>query len=97
MKLIIHTTTRDGLARARTDVRDLLEARLQGIVRVLASHDAVLAALDDPDSELDPLLVLCSDSLVRAGREAPGGSETTPNAVLLIGQLARKGWTCVHA
>jgi len=97
VKVVIHAPSAGALARARADARDLLRARIEGIVRVVVSHDAVIAALDEPDPDVDPLMVLCADSLARTGRAAPGGYETTSNATLLLAQLARKGWTCVRA
>ena len=97
MKVVIHAPTSGALARARADARDLLRARIEGIVRVVVSHGAVAAALDEPDPDVDPLMVLCADSLARARRAAPAGCETTPNAVMLLAQLDRRGWTCVRA
>ena len=97
MKVIIHAPSVPALARARAAARDLLAARIQGIVRVLASHDAACAAVADPAPDVDPLTVLCEGSLTRAGRTLPGGCEATPHAALLLVKLARKGWTCIRA
>lgn len=97
MKVIIHAPSSRALARARSNARDLLAAPQQGTIRVLASDEAVTAALDAPDPDIDRLTILCADALLRAGRDVPRGIETTPNATVLITRLHRKGWAYVRA
>jgi len=97
MKVLIHAPTAGALERARSDARELLAARVQGTIRLLVSGDGVQAALDAPDADIDRLMILCADALLRAGLRPPPGMETTPNAAVLITRLHRKGWSYMRA
>ena len=97
MKVLIHASSAGSLERARSNARDLLDSGLRGTVRLVVSHGGAIAALDRPDPEIDPLMILCADGLLRAGREVPASIETTPNAALLITGLQRKGWAYLRA
>lgn len=97
MKVVIHASDEGSLLRARTCARDLLAARIPGQVRMLANEDGVSEALAQPDTDMDRLLILCRDSLVRRALEAPRGIECTPNGAVLLTQLQRKGWTYIRA
>ena len=97
MKVVLHAPTPGALSRARHEARGLLASPDQGIVRILVSAEAIGAALDEPDPEVDTLMVMCADALARLGRDAPPGVELTPSAGYLLSRLQRKGWAYVRA
>ena len=97
MKVVIHASDEAALGRARNAASDLLAARIPGMIRMLANEEAAGAAVASPEPEMDRLMILCGDSLARRGLDTPRGVEVTPNGVLLLAQLQRKGWTYLRA
>jgi intracellular sulfur oxidation DsrE/DsrF family protein len=97
MKVVLHAPTAAALVRARHEARGLLASPDRGIVRIVVGGEAVTSALDEPDPELDHLMVICADALTHAGRVAPAGTELTPSAGYLLSRLQRKGWAYVRA
>lgn len=96
MKILIHAPSARSLARARLEAARLVALPLEGMVRVVATLEGAVAAVNQPDPQTDPLLVLCGDSLKSEGLANPPGMEVVPNGTELLAKLQRKGWAYVH-
>ena len=92
LKLLIHAPTEAALERALANARNLLHAEPQAQVQVVANGAAAAAALAVQDPALRPRLVLCANSLARAGVAAPPDLAVVPAAVLHVAQRQAEGW-----
>ena len=96
MKILLHAPSHRSLARAREEAARLTVLPGEGTVRIVATVEGAIAAAQNPHST-DPLLVLCGDSLSKAGIANPPGIEVTRNGTQFAAKLQRKGWSYVHA
>lgn len=96
LRLLIHAPTTAALTRARRGAVNLLQARPDAVVRIVANGEAVAAALDQPDPATDGLLALCGNTL-SALKRAAGGYAVVPAAVLTIAEAQAEGWAYMRA
>ncbi|SMH35595.1 hypothetical protein [Azospirillum agricola] len=96
LRLVIHAPTAAALERARRNAANLRKARPDAAIRIVANAEAVAAALDRPDSDTDPLLRLCGNTLARLGRTAPGLT-VVEAGVLDIAEAQAEGWGYMRA
>ncbi|WP_207459823.1 hypothetical protein [Azospirillum sp. SYSU D00513] len=97
LRLLIHAPTAAALTRARRNAANLLAARPDAEVRIVANGEAVAAALDQPDPATDPLLLLCGNSLSRLDRPLPDGLRRVDAAVVEIAEAQAAGWAYMRA
>jgi intracellular sulfur oxidation DsrE/DsrF family protein len=97
VKVLFHAPTAPALARARAAAADLHRQLHAGTVRIVASDDAVVAAVRAPDPDTDSLLILCRRALEAHGVNPPAGIELAPDAGYLLARLQAKGWSYVRA
>lgn len=96
LRILLHAPTVPALARARGNLANLLAARPDAEVELVANAAAAAAALDRPDPG-DPCLVLCANSLRRSGRDAPKGVRVVAAAVLHLAERQAEGWVYIRA
>ena len=96
MKILIHAPSANSLARARVEAGRLVKLPIEGAVRIVATLDGAISAVQKPDPSTDPLLILCGDSVAAADLVNPPGVEIVPNGTEHIAKLQRKGWAYVH-
>ena len=97
MKVLFHAPTAPALARARAAAANLHRQSHEGMVRIVASDEAVVAAVRVPDPDTDVLLILCRRALEAHGVNPPAGIELAPDAGYLLARLQAKGWRYVRA
>jgi len=97
MRVVLHAPTAGALARARSNLRNLLAASPAAEVRIIANADAVPAALADPDPATDGHLSLCANTLAGRGLTAPPGIATVPAVVQELARLQAGGWVYIRA
>lgn len=97
MRVVLHAPTAGALARARSNLRNLLAASPAAEVRIVANADAVPAAIDAPDPDTDRFLRLCANTLAARGLAAPDGVATVPAAVQELARLQADGWAYIRA
>lgn len=97
MKLLLHAATAGSLARARRNAANALRTRPDAEVRIVVNADAVTAAIEQPDPEIDRYLVFCETTLARTGTTPPVHATTVPTAVLAIAEWQQQGWIYVRA
>lgn len=96
MRILFHAPTPQALKRARTSAVHILKTDPESVVRIVCDGDAVGAALEEPDSATDPLLLLCQAALEAVGLDA-GRLTTVPLASLTVAKQQRKGWIYIRA
>lgn len=96
LRVLLHAPTADGLARARRNARNLLNARPGAEVLIVANGGAVAAALAEPD-DTDARLRLCRNSLKAQGLENPHGIAEVEAAVVTLAELQQDGWAYIRA
>ncbi len=96
LRLVIHAPTAAALDRARRNAANLLKARPDAEIRIVANADAVAPALDRPDPPTDPLLRLCGNTLAKLGRTADGLT-VVEAGVLEIAEAQAAGWGYMRA
>ncbi|MCK2185183.1 hypothetical protein [Halomonas getboli] len=96
LRVLLHAPTADGLARARRNARNLLNARPEAEVLIVANGAAVAAALAEPDAT-DERLRLCRNSLKAQGLENPDGIAEVDAAVVTLAELQMDGWAYIRA
>jgi uncharacterized protein len=93
VRLLIHAPTEAALNRAHRNLANLLVTDPQAEVELVVNGDAVRAALEKPVPASMPYLVLCENSLTRAGLGKPEGTRTTPAAIVHVAQRQTQGWS----
>lgn len=96
-RVILHAPTAGALARARSNLRNLLRADPEAEVRILANAAGAGAAVREPDREADRFLVLCENSLRAQSLAAPPGIATVPAVVLALAKMQAEGWIYIRA
>ncbi len=97
MRIVIHAPTAGALKRARSNLKNLLAARPDAEVRIIANADAVKAATESPDPSCDAHVCLCENTLARMDMKAPEGVATVPAGVEEIARLQSEGWIYIRA
>ena len=93
----MHAATAGSLARARRNAANALKTRPETEVRIIVNAEAVTAAIEQPDPDIDRYLVFCETTLARIGRSPLVGSMTVPTAVLAIAECQQQGWIYLRA
>lgn len=96
IQLLIHAPTPASLERARRNAANLKKADPQASVEIVANAGAVAAALGEPHST-DEHLLLCQNTLTATGAQAPAHIQTVAAAVLHIAQRQQDGWAYMRA
>ena len=97
MRVVLHAPTAEALARARSNLRNLLAANPMAEARIIANADSVPAAIASPDPSTDPFLWLCENTLISRTLTAPPGIPTVPAAVAELARLQAEGWAYIRA
>lgn len=97
LRVVIHAPTPGALARARSNARNLLAARPEAHVLILANAGGVAAALEAPDADTDAYLRLCANTLARQSLTAPAGIATVPAVIVALAEFQAEGWQYVRA
>lgn len=97
LRVLLHAPTPGALGRARSNARNLLAARPDTQVLIVANADAVIAALEHPDAETDGLLRLCGNTLRNRGLENHPGLVEVAAAVETLATLQSEGWCYIRA
>ncbi len=97
LHVLIHAPTPDALKRARSNARNLMKARRDAIVEIVANAAGVAPAIAEPDPETDPYLRLCANSLAGQGLEAPAHLAVIPAAVVHLAERQEEGWAYIRA
>ncbi len=95
LRLLIHAPTVAALARARSNARNLLRADPTAEDEIVVNGGAVAAAIET--GEVEPQLLLCSNSLAAQGLVAPSEARTVDAAVLYIAMRQQSGWAYMRA
>lgn len=96
-RVILHAPTAGALARARSNLRNLLRADPAAEVRILANAVGAGAAVRERDAETDRFLFLCENSLRAQNLVAPAGIATVPAVVQALVELQAEGWIYIRA
>ncbi|WP_138469914.1 hypothetical protein [Poseidonocella sp. HB161398] len=97
LHVLIHAPTEGALARARSNARNLMKARPEAIVEIVANAGAVAPAIALADPGTDPYLRLCGNSLAGQGLEAPAHLSVIPAAVVHLAERQAEGWAYIRA
>lgn len=97
LRVLIHAPTATSLVRARNNAVNLLRDAPDAQVRIIVNAEAVIAALDSPRPDTDPMTLVCASTLNKLGRMAPPPLQTVPAAVLTIAEMQRNGWSYIRA
>ena len=97
MRVVLHAPTARALARARSNLRNLLAAQPATEVLIVANAEAVPTAIDAPDPDTDRFLRLCENTLAARGLVAPAGIATVRAAVQELARLQIDGWVYIRA
>ena len=92
MKVLLHAPTAASLARARRNARNLLAARPEAQVLIVANGPGVREALENPDPDTDDRLRLCLNTLHTLQLENSGGIQEVEAAVVTLAELQAQGW-----
>ncbi|MFB4202182.1 hypothetical protein KBTX_04332 [wastewater metagenome] len=96
LRVLLHAPTPEALARARRNAANLLSARRDAEVRIIANGAAVATALATPDA-MDNHLRLCRNSLAAQGLENTAGVAEVDAAVVTLAELQAEGWAYIRA
>ncbi|MBZ9567049.1 hypothetical protein [Modicisalibacter tunisiensis] len=97
LRVLLHAPTADGLARARRNARNLVKARDDAQVLIVANGAAVPAALAEPDPVTDRWLRLCRNTLTAQGLDNTAGHEEVEAAVVFLAERQADGWAYIRA
>lgn len=97
LNVLLHAPTADGLARARRNAANLLAARPDAELLIVANGAAVAAALASPDAASDGYLRLCRNSLTAQGLDNTAGIAEVEAAVVTLAELQQQGWQYIRA
>ncbi len=97
LHVLIHAPTEAALARARSNARNLMKARPDALVEIVANAAGVAPAIATPDPATDPFLRLCGNSLAGQGLEAPVHLAVVPAAVVHLAERQAEGWAYIRA
>lgn len=98
LSIALHATDSTSLQRARLQVQHTQQAAPPTQLRIVASADAVAAALDSADALTDPLTYLCPGALGQLQRPCPAHLQMLHEpAALALARLQQHGWACLHA
>lgn len=96
LNVMLHAPTPEALARARRNARNLLKARPDAQLLIIANGAAVASALAQPDPETDGLLRLCRNSLNAQNLDNTGGIAEVDAAVVTLAELQNQGWAYIR-
>ena len=96
LRVLLHAPTAEALARARRNARNLITARPEAEVLIIANAAAVASALATPD-HTDPHLRLCGNSLAAQGLDNPAGLPVVEAAVVTLAEYQADGWAYIRA
>jgi intracellular sulfur oxidation DsrE/DsrF family protein len=96
LRVLLHAPTAEALARARRNARNLIKARPEAEVLIIANAAAVASALATPD-DTDPHLRLCGNSLAAQGLDNPAGLPVVEAAVVTLAECQADGWAYIRA
>lgn len=96
LNVMLHAPTPAALARARRNAVNLLAARPNAEVLIVANGGGVAAALETPDTATDSLLRLCRNSLAAQGLENAAGIEEVEAAVVTLAEYQAAGWAYIR-
>jgi uncharacterized protein len=97
-KIVLHAPTTGALARARSNVANLINSVPAPDVRIVVNAEAVAAALDSPNGVTDRLTLVCGNTLRKLGRKAPTPlSVLDQGAVLGLAEMQADGWRYIRA
>ena len=96
LRVLLHAPTAEALTRARRNARNLMTARPDAEVLIVANAGAVAAALAIPD-ETDPLLRLCRNSLAAQALDNAAGLAEVEAAVVILAERQAEGWAYIRA
>ncbi|MCK0753323.1 MULTISPECIES: hypothetical protein [Chromohalobacter] len=97
LHVVLHAPTADGLARARRNALNLVKARPEAEVLIVANGAAVVAALETPDPASDTWLRLCRNTLVAQNLSNTAGLKEIEAAVVTLAELQAQGWAYIRA
>lgn len=97
LRVVLHAPTPDALERARRNSVNLLKARPDSEVLIVANGKAVAAALAHPDAASDDLLLLCRNSLTAQNLSNDAGLSEVEAAIVTLAELQADGWAYVRA
>lgn len=98
LKVVLHAPTADALQRARSNAGNLLRDEPDAHVRIVLNAQAVLAALDEPQAQLDAITWLCPNTLKRANRQNRAPLQVLPQgAIVELARLQQSGWVYIRA
>ncbi|GHE21360.1 hypothetical protein [Halomonas urumqiensis] len=96
LRVLLHAPTAEALARARRNASNLLDARPDAEVLIIANAGAVGAALATPDAS-DPLLRVCRNSLTAQRLDNDRGLAEVEAAVVTLAEHQAQGWSYIRA
>lgn len=96
LRVVFHAPTANSLDRARRNARNLIKARDDAQVRIIANGAAVPAALAEPDPVTDRWLRLCRNTLAAQGLDNTAGYEEVEAAVVALAELQGDGWAYIR-
>lgn len=97
MKVLLHAPTALALTRARRNTQNLLAARPEAQVLIVANGAGVREALEHPDPNTDVRLRLCLNSLHAQQLDNPRGIQEVEAAVVSLAELQAQGWHYIRA
>jgi NitT/TauT family transport system ATP-binding protein len=96
LRVLLHAPTAEGLARARRNAANLLNARPDAEVLIIANAGAVATAIAAPDAT-DSLLRLCHNSLVAQRLDNTRELVEVEAAVVTLAERQADGWAYIRA
>jgi uncharacterized protein len=98
LRVVLHAPTGGALVRARRNATNLVQESPGTAVHILVNGEAVAAALDEPDIEMDRLTLVCPNSLKRIGRAAAQPLTVLQEpGVLALARMQSDGWRYIRA
>lgn len=97
LQLVIHAPDEASLARARSNVRNLLAAAPDAQCEIVVNAEAVLTAINTRDPDTDNHLRLCANTLRNKGLKAPSDLTVVQAAVLHLAERQADGWQYIRA
>lgn len=98
LKIILHAPTPAAWERARNSAVNVMREAPDAEVRIVVNAQAVAAALDTADEELDAMTWLCPLTLHRTNRESRMPLNVLPGAAVLeIARMQQAGWIYIRA
>ncbi|MGH8844367.1 intracellular sulfur oxidation DsrE/DsrF family protein [Advenella incenata] len=98
LKVVLHAPTADALQRARSNAGNLLREEPGARVKIVLNAQAVIAALDEPQEQLDAITWLCPNTLKRADRQNRDPLQVLPHGAMVeLARLQQDGWVYIRA